>query len=272
MSRTTSALTRKALGNASPGRFAARLIGVRKSHRAPGGPAVEALRGVDLAVPTGTMVAVIGPSGAGKSTLLHCASGLTPADSGGIHIGETSLTTLNERALTRLRRDRIGLLLPGFDLVPALTVRENITLPIDLAGRGRVDAVWSNRVITAFGPANRLDRRPRELTPGERRRAACARALIGRPEILIADEPTAGLDTRAADEVLALLRLAVSDMGRTVLTATRDPYVASRADIVVFLGDGRVLDRLSAPDQHEVLLRMRRSESAAPARHRRAER
>jgi putative ABC transport system ATP-binding protein len=218
--------------------------------------AVAALDGVTLGVPRGRFTAVMGPSGSGKSTLMHCLAGLDALTSGRILLGDTELSGLGDRELTRLRRDRVGFVFQSYNLVPTLTALENIRLPLDIAGR-RPDERWLRTVVQAVGLDGRLSHRPAELSGGQQQRVACARALASRPEIVFADEPTGNLDSRAGSDVLGFLRSSVRDMGQTVVMVTHDPAAASYADLVVFLADGRVVDQLGDPTHHGVLERMR---------------
>ncbi|TYC11833.1 ABC transporter ATP-binding protein [Actinomadura syzygii] len=221
--------------------FAARAEDVRKTY-GTGDARVTALDAVTVAIPRERFVAVMGASGSGKSTLMHVMAGLDAADSGRAYIGGTDITALGDRALTRLRRDRVGFVFQSFNLVPTLTALENITLPADIAGRSP-DPAWLDEVIDAVGLRDRLGHRPAELSGGQRQRVACARALAGRPELIFADEPTGNLDSRSGAGVLALLRRAVDEMGQTIVMVTHDPSAADRADDVITLSDGRVLSR-----------------------------
>jgi putative ABC transport system ATP-binding protein len=193
---------------------------------------------------------------------MHCAAALDTATSGSVLIGDVDLSTLRDKELTRLRRDRIGFVFQAFNLVPTLTAQENITLPLSIAGR-RPDAAWLDTVIEAVGLRARLDHRPQELSGGQQQRVAVARALASRPDIVFADEPTGNLDSRSGAEVLALLRRSVDTFGQTVVMVTHDPVAAAATDRVVFLSDGRVVDELSRPDRDEVLARMSRMDDAA---------
>ncbi len=211
---------------------------------------VEALKGVSVAFGTGEFTAIMGPSGSGKSTLMHCLAGLDTATSGVVTIGETDLTKLSDKKMTRLRRDRIGFVFQAFNLVPTLTARENITLPLDIAGR-KIDRQWFDTVTSRLGLTDRLDHRPSELSGGQVQRVACARALVGRPEIIFGDEPTGNLDSRSSGEVLSILRTAVDEFEQTVVIVTHDPRAASYADRVIFLADGDIVSDqrdLSADD------------------------
>ncbi|WP_034482737.1 ABC transporter ATP-binding protein [Actinomadura oligospora] len=216
---------------------------------------VTALDAVDIDISRGRLTAIMGPSGSGKSTLMHCLAGLDEADAGGVWLGDAELTTLRERDLTRLRRDRIGFVFQAFNLVPTLTALENVTLPLDLAGR-RPDRAWLNQVLVAVGLEDRLGHRPAELSGGQQQRVACARALAGRPEIVFADEPTGNLDSRSGADVLRLLRRSVDVMDQTVVMVTHDPVAAAYADRVVFLADGRIAGDLDSPTAEAVLDRM----------------
>jgi putative ABC transport system ATP-binding protein len=221
-----------------------------------GQTAVRALDGVSLELPEHEFTAVMGPSGSGKSTLLHCLAGLDSITSGRVLIGDTDITTLDDRRLTQLRRDRVGFVFQAFNLVPTLTAAENITLPLDIAGRP-VDQAWFDRVIDATGLRERLGHRPSQLSGGQQQRVAAARALVTRPRIIFADEPTGNLDSRASAEVLSFLRQSVDDLGQTVVMVTHDPVAAGYADRVVFLGDGRVVDEMAKPTAKRVLDRMK---------------
>ena len=214
--------------------------------------AVTALGGVDLDIPAGSFTAVMGPSGSGKSTLMHCMAGLDQVTSGRIWIGDTEIGSLRERQLTRLRRDRIGFVFQAFNLLPVLSAADNITLPLDIAGR-TADQAWLSTVISTVGLSDRLRHRPDELSGGQQQRVAIARALSGRPEIVFADEPTGNLDSKASAEVLGLLRRSVREFGQTVVMVTHDPAAASYADRVIFLADGRIAGRLDRPTPESVL-------------------
>ncbi len=212
---------------------------------------------VSTVVPGGTFTAVMGPSGSGKSTLLHCAAGLDRVTSGSCWIGETELGGLSENQLTALRRQRIGFVFQSFNLVPALTVRHNIALPLRLAGR-RVDRRRIDELLERVGLAGKAGARPAQLSGGQQQRVAIARALITEPEVIFGDEPTGALDTVTAREILDLLRSCVRDGGRTVVMVTHDPVAASFADTVLFLADGRIVDELAAPTAERVADRMTR--------------
>jgi putative ABC transport system ATP-binding protein len=217
-----------------------------------GQAAVTALGGVDLDVPAGSFTAVMGPSGSGKSTLMHCMAGLDQVTSGRMWIGDTEIGSLHERQLTRLRRDRIGFVFQAFNLLPVLSAADNITLPLDIAGR-TADQAWLSNVIGTVGLNDRLRHRPNELSGGQQQRVAIARALASRPEIVFADEPTGNLDSKASAEVLGLLRRSVREFGQTVVMVTHDPAAASYANRVIFLADGRVAGGLDRPTPGSVL-------------------
>lgn len=226
-------------------RAAARVVDAVKVYGG-GDTAVRALDGVSVDFPAGRFTAIMGPSGSGKSTLMHCAAGLDTLTSGTARIGDTDLSTLDDRRLTLLRRDRVGFVFQAFNLVPTLTVAENITLPLDLAGR-RGDTEWVDALIDVVGLRDRLHHRPAELSGGQQQRVAVARAFAGRPDVVFADEPTGNLDSRSGGEVLGLLGRTVRQTGRTVVMVTHDPVAAAHADEVVFLADGRLVDRMDAP-------------------------
>ncbi|MER7196049.1 ABC transporter ATP-binding protein [Streptomyces flaveolus] len=236
-------------------RAAARVVDAVKVYGG-GDTAVHALDGVSVDFAAGRFTAIMGPSGSGKSTLMHCAAGLDTLTSGAAHIGDTDLSTLDDRRLTLLRRDRVGFVFQAFNLVPTLTVAENITLPLDLAGR-RGDAEWVDALIDVVGLRDRLHHRPAELSGGQQQRVAVARAFAGRPDVVFADEPTGNLDSRSGGEVLGLLGRTVRQTGRTVVMVTHDPVAAAHADEVVFLADGRLVDRMDSPTADKVLDRMK---------------
>jgi putative ABC transport system ATP-binding protein len=211
-----------------------------------GNNAVRALDGVTVALERHRFTAIMGPSGSGKSTLLHCLAGLDTLTSGHAFLGTQDLGSLSERALTTLRRDRLGFMFQGYNLLPALTAAENITLPLALARR-RPDPEWFDVVVDALGLGDRLHHRPSELSGGQQLRVAAARALVSRPEIIFADEPTGNLDSHAGAALLDFLRMAVDELGQTIIMVTHDPMAASYADRIVLLADGRVVDRLVEP-------------------------
>ncbi|MFE9438586.1 ABC transporter ATP-binding protein [Streptomyces sp. NPDC006602] len=221
-----------------------------------GDTAVRALDGVSVDFPVGRFTAIMGPSGSGKSTLMHCAAGLDTLTSGAAHIGDTELGSLDDRRLTLLRRDRVGFVFQAFNLVPTLTVAENIRLPLDLAGT-KGDPEWIDALIDVVGLRDRLHHRPSELSGGQQQRVAVARAFAGRPDVVFADEPTGNLDSRSGGEVLGLLGRTVRQTARTVVMVTHDPVAAAHADEVVFLADGRLVDRMESPTADKVLDRMK---------------
>ncbi|HSL58553.1 MAG TPA: ABC transporter ATP-binding protein [Acidimicrobiales bacterium] len=237
------------------GTVAARTVAATKRY-GTGDTAVIALDAVTVDFPAGAFTAVMGPSGSGKSTLMHAVAGLDTLTSGEVHIGDVELSSLSERKLTRLRRDRIGFVFQAFNLVPTLTALENITLPMSLAGR-EPDREWLDTVVTTVGLANRLHHRPSELSGGQQQRVAVARALAARPDIIFADEPTGNLDSRTGAEILDFMRRAVRELGQTVVMVTHDPVAASYAHRVLFLADGRIVDTLDAPTPDSVIDRMK---------------
>jgi putative ABC transport system ATP-binding protein len=198
----------------------------------------------------------MGPSGSGKSTLMHCSAGLDDLTAGTVHIGDVELGSLSERDLTLLRRDRIGFVFQAYNLLPTLTARENLTLPLDLAGK-KPDPGWLVEVIESVGIQDRLGHRPSELSGGQQQRVAVARALVSRPEIVFADEPTGNLDSVTGGEVLDFLRSAVDDLGQTLVVVTHDANAAARADRVLFLADGRIVDEMTDPDADAILDRIK---------------
>jgi putative ABC transport system ATP-binding protein len=218
--------------------------------------AVRALDGVSLELVAGRFTAIMGPSGSGKSTLLHSVAGLDHLTSGTVLIGDTDISRLNDRKLTRLRRDRISFVFQAFNLVPTLTAAENIALPARLARR-KPDAAWFDHVVDTVGLRNRLKHRPAELSGGQQQRVAVARALVSRPEIVFADEPTGNLDSRAGAEILSFMRTAVRELGQTIVMVTHDPVAAAYADRAVFLADGRIVDDLDHPTADSVIDRIR---------------
>jgi putative ABC transport system ATP-binding protein len=213
---------------------------------------VVALHGVTVELARGRFTAIMGPSGSGKSTLMHCLAGLDSLTDGRAFLGDVELGGLSDRELTLLRRTRIGFVFQAFNLVPTLTVEENITLPLALAGR-KPDPGWLDEVIATVGLGDRLGHRPAELSGGQQQRVAVARALVSRPAIVFADEPTGNLDSRSGGEILDFLRRAVDQMGQTIVMVTHDPGAAAHADQVVFLADGHVVDHLADPTADRVL-------------------
>jgi putative ABC transport system ATP-binding protein len=233
---------------------AVRLVSVSKVYGS-GSNAVTALDEVSVGLAKGSFTAVMGPSGSGKSTLLHCAAGLDRPTSGSVVLGGIELSVLPEAALTRIRRERVGFVFQAYNLLPSLTVAQNITLPLRLADR-RVERAWLHQVVTAVGLADRLADRPSQLSGGQQQRVAIARALVTRPDAIFADEPTGALDTRTGRQVLQVLRGIVDTTGQTVLLVTHDPVTAAFADRVVFLADGRLAGSLEEPSPDAIAERL----------------
>ena len=217
---------------------------------------VAALDGVSIDFYSGEYTAVMGPSGSGKSTLMHCMAALDTVSSGQVLLGDEDLSQLNDKKLTRLRRDKIGFVFQAFNLVPTLTAKENILLPLSIAGR-EPDKEWFDTVINTVGLGDRLSHQPNELSGGQQQRVACARALASRPEIVFADEPTGNLDSASGAEVLGFLRRSVDQYQQTIVMVTHDPVAAGYADRVVFLADGKVVDEIRQPTAETVLDKMR---------------
>jgi putative ABC transport system ATP-binding protein len=230
---------------------AARAEGVSKFYGS-GDAAVAALKDVDVDLDAGRFTAIMGPSGSGKSTLLHMLAGLDRPSSGEVYLGDTRIGSLNDKALTLLRRDRIGFIFQSFNLLPTMTAAENIVLPIRIAGR-KPDEFWVESIVDKLGLTDRLRHRPTELSGGQQQRVAAARALASRPQIVFADEPTGALDSASGTELLGFLRTAVRELGQTVVMVTHDPNAASYADRVVFLADGHVVDEMHEPTAEAVL-------------------
>lgn len=239
-----------------PALAAARAVDLTKEY-GTGETRVRALDHVTVEIPTGRMTAVMGPSGSGKSTLLHCLAGLDAPTSGSVQIGEVDLAGLDDKGLTRVRRDKLGFVFQSYNLVPTLTALENITLPLELAGRSP-DRAWLDAVIDAVGMRDRLGHRPKELSGGQQQRVACARALAGRPTLVLADEPTGNLDSKSSGEVLSFLRRSVDDFGQTVVLVTHDATAAAYADEVLFLADGVIVERIASASAAELLDQMKR--------------
>jgi putative ABC transport system ATP-binding protein len=236
-------------------RVAAQAVGATKTY-GKGDGAVVALDRVDVEFVAGAYTAIMGPSGSGKSTLMHCLAGLDELTSGRVLIGDVDLTTLNDKSLTLLRRDKVGFIFQAYNLVPTLTALENITLPMDLAGR-KPEPAWLDHVVDTIGLGDRLGHRPSELSGGQQQRVAVGRALAGQPAIIFADEPTGNLDSRSGAEILDFMRRAVQDLGQTIVMVTHDPGAASYADRVIFLADGRFVDEIVDPTAEVVLDRMK---------------
>jgi putative ABC transport system ATP-binding protein len=237
------------------GAVAARTVAATKRY-GTGDTAVTALDEVTLDLPARRFTAVMGPSGSGKSTLMHCVAGLDSLTSGQVFVGDVELGRLSDKELTLLRRSRIGFVFQSFNLVPTLTAEENIRLPLTLAG-SRPDRDWFDQVVTTVGLGDRLGHRPSELSGGQQQRVAVARALVSRPAVVFADEPTGNLDSRSGAEILAFMRAATDEMGQSVVMVTHDPVAAAYADRVVFLADGRVVDQMPEPTAQRVLDRMK---------------
>lgn len=221
-----------------------------------GPTAVRALDGITMEIPTGEFTAIMGASGSGKSTLLHCLAGLDNLTSGHVLIGETDLATLDDAALTRLRRDRVGFIFQAYNLIPTLTAGENISLPLSIANK-KPDDSWFKAVVETLNLSDRLTHRPSQLSGGQQQRVAAARALITRPDIVFADEPSGNLDSRSGQQLLEFLRRAVDDFGQTIVMVTHDANAAAFADRAVFLADGRVVDELAAPTADRILDRIK---------------
>jgi putative ABC transport system ATP-binding protein len=245
------------LRNAQPSTaLAARAVDAVKVY-GTGDAAVRALDGISVDFPVGAFTAIMGPSGSGKSTLLHCMAGLDRLTNGKVFIGDVDLGSLDEKKLTMLRRDKVGFVFQAYNLIPTLTAGENVTLPLDIAGR-KADGPWLDTVIDTVGLRDRLSHRPSELSGGQQQRVAAARALVSRPEIVFADEPTGNLDSRASAELLGFLQRAVREFGQTIVMVTHDPTAAGFADRVIFLADGRVVDEMTDPTAKRVLDRMKK--------------
>ncbi|GAB3811567.1 hypothetical protein GCM10028820_03020 [Tessaracoccus terricola] len=240
----------------TPVTIAARATELTKTY-GQGTAKVVALDAVDFEVVQGEFTAIMGPSGSGKSTLMHLLAALDTPTSGTVHIGETDVASLKDTPLTELRRDRIGFIFQAFNLVPTLTARENIVLPLAIAGK-KVDQDWFERIVDVLGLADRLTHKPSELSGGQQQRVACARALMNRPDIVFGDEPTGNLDSTSAAEVLSFLRRSVDEFGQTVVMVTHDAHAASYADRAVFLSDGRIVDEMRDASQEDLLLAMSR--------------
>ena len=234
---------------------AARAVAASKIY-GTGDTAVHALDAIDVEFPRAEYTAIMGPSGSGKSTLLHCLAGLDTLTSGHVYLGDIDLSTLSDKEVTRVRRDRVGFVFQTFNLLPTLSAIENITLPLSLAGH-KPDPAWLDRIVDTVRLRDRLSHRPSELSGGQQQRVAVARALVTRPEIIFADEPTGNLDSRASAEILGFMQRAVQEFGQTIVMVTHDPISASYANRVVFLADGRIVDELQDPTADAVLGKMR---------------
>jgi putative ABC transport system ATP-binding protein len=235
----------------APATAAARAEGVSKFY-GTGDATIAALKDVSVSLDAGMFTAIMGPSGSGKSTLLHMLAGLDRPSSGEVFLGDTQITSLNDKALTLLRRDQIGFIFQSFNLLPTMSAAENIVLPIRIAGR-KPDDIWVKSIVDKLGLTDRLSHRPTELSGGQQQRVAAARALASRPQIVFADEPTGALDSASGTELLGFLRKAVKELGQTVVMVTHDPTAASYADRVLFLADGHVVDEMFEPTADAVL-------------------
>jgi putative ABC transport system ATP-binding protein len=235
---------------------AARAVDVWKVYGTDEATRVDALAGVTLDLQRGRFTAIMGPSGSGKSTLLHCLAGLDRVSGGQVWIGDVRVDTLGDRGLTRLRREQVGFVFQLFNLLPTLTAQENITLPLAIGGR-KPDRAWLDRIVQTLGLGDRLGHRPAQLSGGEQQRVACARALVTRPQVVFADEPTGNLDSRSSAEVLGFLRRSARELGQTIVMVTHDPTAAAHADRVVFLVDGRIVGELADPTAARVLEQMK---------------
>ena len=239
---------------------AARAVELTKIY-GEGGTRVVALDAVSCELQRGRFTAIMGPSGSGKSTLMHCLAGLDSINSGQVFLGDTDITSLDDKALTIVRRDRVGFVFQAYNLIPTLTALENIRLPLDLAGR-QPDEQWLNTVIDTIGLRDRLSHRPAELSGGQQQRVACARAMASKPEVIFADEPTGNLDSRSGGEVLSFLRKSVDETGQTIVMVTHDAAAASFADRALFLADGRIVDELEGPTADRVLDKIKNLDGA----------
>jgi len=235
---------------------AARTEGVSKLY-GTGDNTVAALDNVSVGLGEGEFTAIMGPSGSGKSTLLHVLAGLDRPTSGEVYLGDTEITSLKDKALTLLRRDRIGFIFQSFNLLPTMTAAENIVLPMRIAGR-KPDEQWVASIVETVGLTGRQSHRPTQLSGGQQQRVAAARALASRPQVVFADEPTGALDSRSGAELLGFLRTAVSELGQTVVMVTHDATAASYADRVIFLADGHIVDEMYAATADEILDYMKR--------------
>ncbi|MCP2262065.1 putative ABC transport system ATP-binding protein [Streptoalloteichus tenebrarius] len=221
-----------------------------------GEAAVRALDGVSVDFSAGQFTAIMGPSGSGKSTLMHCLAGLDTVDAGTVHIGQIELTKQSDKGLTKLRRDKIGFIFQSFNLLPTLTAEQNILLGLQLAGR-KPDPEWFDTIVNVTGLGQRLGHKPNQLSGGQQQRVACARALVAKPDVVFADEPTGNLDSKSGAEVLNFLQTSVRQLGQTVIMVTHDPVAASYADRVVLLADGRLAGEIHRPTADSVLAAMK---------------
>jgi len=252
--RGSVALTEEAPAAQRPASPAAHAVDLTKTY-GTGQATVHAVAGITVTFERSRFTAVMGPSGSGKSTLMHCMAGLDRPTSGHTFVGDLDIGELDDKGLTQMRRDRIGFVFQSFNLVPTLTAGENITLPADLAGK-KVDREWFDYLVDQLGIGDRLTHRPTEMSGGQQQRCACARALINKPDLVFADEPTGNLDSNSSAEMLAFLRRSVSEFGQSIVMVTHDPRGASYADRVVFLADGNIVDEMSDPTPESVLERI----------------
>jgi putative ABC transport system ATP-binding protein len=230
---------------------AARAIDASKIY-GTGEAEVRALNGINVSFESAKLTAIMGPSGSGKSTLLHCLAGLDRLTSGQIFLGDTEISHSSEKELTLIRRDKIGFIFQAYNLIPTLNALENMTLPMSLAGT-KPDPAWLDTVVTTVRLGDRLNHRPAELSGGQQQRVAVGRALLSRPEIVFADEPTGNLDSRSGAEILSFMRKAVDDLSQTIVMVTHDPIAAAYADRVVFLADGAIVDELDDPNADSII-------------------
>jgi putative ABC transport system ATP-binding protein len=244
---------------AAPAVAAARAVSATKTYGS-GDTAVHALAGVTVDFPAHRFTAIMGPSGSGKSTLMQCVAGLDRLTSGAVFVGDTDLSGLDKTELTLLRRDRLGFIFQQYNLIPTLSAKENILLPLTLAGE-RADQAWFDRIVQTVGLGNRLDNLPSQLSGGQQQRVAVARALVPKPDIVFADEPTGALDSRTGMEILQFMRNAVDESGQTIVMVTHDPHAASYANSVLFLADGQIIDEMQSPTTERVLDRMKQFEA-----------
>jgi putative ABC transport system ATP-binding protein len=242
-------------GNGAQAPPAARAAGATKIY-GQGAAEVRAIDGIDVEFGAGAFTAIMGPSGSGKSTLMQCMAGLDRLTSGRSWIGDIELSALSEKQITKVRRDRVGFIFQSFNLVPTLTALENIRLPLDIAGRDP-EGGWMDQVIDALNLRDRLGHRPSELSGGQQQRVAAARALVTRPDVVFADEPTGQLDSQSSAELLSFMRRAADEFGQTIVMVTHEPTAASRADRVLFLGDGRIVGQMAEPTPESILDRMK---------------
>jgi putative ABC transport system ATP-binding protein len=252
------------VNTAPPESIAARARDVWKIYGTSESNRVNALAGVSADFERARFTAIMGPSGSGKSTLMHCLAGLDSVSAGHVWIGDTQVDGLSDVALTKLRRNKVGFIFQQFNLLSTLTARENITLPLDIAGR-KVDQAWMDLVISTVGLGDRLEHRPTELSGGQQQRVACARALVSRPDVIFADEPTGNLDSRSGAEVLGFLRQSVDEFEQTIVMVTHDPHAASYADRVLFLADGVTVAEMTKPTEESVLDQMKNLDAATAA-------